>query len=212
MGVPGVSFAHMQGPKLHCCGRGNVVARAAGLIRWSHGAPRQDWSRRQCTTPCCCACQRQCWDLASTTWRSPSAVGAVYWLPQSHARSCGMLRITEAVLTTANLAHREPKPRRVLESQYQAVMTLRRRQAQLKVERTFPPVIRLIRHFFGGCTMHLMVAVDFGVQQQVRCCACCGVGEWVSPLICVCVCVCVCVVRAWYRRAIHVLYRPMRLV
>ena len=76
--------------------------------------------------------------------------------------------MTEAELTTTTMQMREPKPRTMLEHQYSGIMALRRRRAQLAVEQTFPPVVRLIRHFFGGCTLHLMVAVDFGVQRQVR--------------------------------------------
>mgnify|MGYP006902770867 CR=1 FL=1 len=35
------------------------------------------------------------------------------------------------------------------------------------MESTFPPMIRLIRHYYGGCTLHLLVAVDFGVPDKV---------------------------------------------
>lgn len=76
--------------------------------------------------------------------------------------------MTAAEITTTTMHMREPKPRAVLERQYNGIMALRRRRAQLAVEQTFPPVVRLIRHFFGGCTLHLMVAVDFGVQRTVR--------------------------------------------
>lgn len=106
----------------------------------------------------------------------PRRQGAWYFLtrgfrfhgPQSHAQKCGLLRVTAAEITTTTMHMREPKPRAVLERQYNGIMALRRRRAQLAVEQTFPPVVRLIRHFFGGCTLHLMVAVDFGVQRTVR--------------------------------------------